>query len=527
MSRENKNYRMSEHPHRDGYIIVNEKEFRVIDPDEVIHKIKTGKNIVYESVYLPALSLESGSHGDPLPEIKGRIQIAASIIKHTGLKNVRFTKEAIFDYTIFLEKTDFSGAVFQGAAFFNKTIFNGVTGFIGASFNEAAGFSGAAFNETAAFTRASFSRVNFREVNCNADANFWDADFNGDADFFEARFSDAFFWRSRFNGRTSFRGAAFTGKALLRDITYNKTMDFSRTSIAGSITFENLDSSNAPLILSNITDGKIILINSNLINCSFLSSDMRCFSLLNPSWVRKTEKPEKGGGINKTKTLQKITELVRARRVAHRRGSSRVPRGYRPQKIPEKREIVLGDEKRIYEELGGNSHRLKNRIRDVERIYRELKVKFLDARDYQRAYWSSYGELEMRRLGRRYPLWECLYKLVSDYGMSWLRPLIILFALFILLTAFSIWIEPLIITPEKARLFEIMNVPYLEESNLPHGVIDFAYTLFYHICSALFINQGIIRHYGALTLMLSRLGTALAIVLIGLSLFAIRRRLRA
>jgi hypothetical protein len=252
---------------------------------------------------------------------------------------------------------------------------------------------------------------------------------------------------------------------------------------------------------------------------------MRCFSLFNPSWEGKAEKPEKCGLINQAS--QKIMELFRAIREAHRGGLSRFLKRCRPKKISEKRKIVIGDEKSIYEELGEKSiHLLKNRIRDVERIYRELKVKFLDKRDYQRAYWSSYGELEMRRLGRRYPLWECLYKLASDYGMSWIRPLILLFALFTLLTTFSICIEPLIITPEKAKLFEMMNVQYLEESSLPQGVIDFVNILFYHICSALFINQGIIRHYGALTLMLSRLGTALAAVLIGLSLFAIRRRFR-
>ena len=525
MSRDNKNYRMSEHPHREGYVIVNEKEFRVIDPDEVIQKIKIGEDIVYESIYLPSLSLESGSHGDFLPEIKGRIQIAASIIKHTGLRNARFTKEAIFDYTIFLEKADFSGAVFQGAAFFNKTVFNGVTGFIGTSFNEAAGFSGAAFNETAAFTKASFSRVNFREVNFNGGANFWDAGFNGDADFFDARFSDASFWRSRFNGRSSFRGAAFTGETIFRDITYKRQSDFSRLKINRRITFENLNSENAPIDFTEITSGEIVLITSNLTNCSFLRSDMRCFSLLNPSWERRAEKSEKDNGINQIR--RKITELIGARREAHRGGSNSLPGRRRPKKIPEKREVVLGDEKRIYEEPGETPHLLKNRIRDVERIYRELKSKFLDNRDYERAYWSYYGELEMRRLGRRYPLWEGLYKFVSDYGMNWVRPLIILFAIFILFTAFSTWIEPLIIAPEKARLFEMMNVQYLQESSLPQGMIDFANVLFYHLCSALLINQGIVRHYGAITLMLTRLGTALAVLLLGLSLFAIRRRLRA
>jgi uncharacterized protein YjbI with pentapeptide repeats len=525
MSRESEIYRVSEHPHREGYVIVNEKEFRVIDPVEIIHKIKIGEDLDYESVYVPDLFLEPGSREGILPEIKGKIHLAASIIGHTGFRGVRFIRDVIFDYTIFLEKTDFSGAVFQGAAFFNKTVFNGVTGFIGTSFNEAAGFSGAAFNEIAAFTRASFSRVNFREVNFNADANFWDTGFNGDADFFDARFSDAFFWRSRFKGRTSFRGAAFTGETLFRDITYKKKVDFSRICINRSVTFEDINSVSAPLILSNITAGEIILINSNLINCSFYRSDMSCFSLFNPSWERKTEKTEKGGGINQT--FQKTMELFRSMREAHKGGLSGVLKRCRSKKISEKREIVLDDEKSIYEELGEKGfHLLKNRIRDAERIYRELKVKFLDKGDYQRAYWSSYGELEMRRLGKRYPLWECLYKLASDYGMSWVRPLILLFAVFILLTAFSIWIEPLIITPEKAKLFEMMNIQYLEESSLPQGVIDFVNTLFYHICSALFINQGIIRHYGALTLMLSRLGTALAAVLIGLSLFAIRRRFR-
>jgi uncharacterized protein YjbI with pentapeptide repeats len=527
MNMKNKNYRMRDHPYMEGYIIINEKEFRIIDPDEIISRIKIGEDIEYESVYVPDISLESGSHRDIPLEIKGKIQIAASIIKNTGLKNVIFRKEAIFDYTIFMDRADFSGVLFQNAAYFNKTVFNGVTGFIGTSFQNAAGFTGAAFNEVAAFTRSRFNRVNFRDVNFNADANFWDACFNGDADFFDARFSDASFWRARFNGRSSFRGAAFTGEALFRDITYKKQSDFSKLKINGRITFENLNSENAPIDFTETTSGEIVLITPNLINCSFHKSDMRCFSLFNPAWERKAEKSEQSGLTNK-RFFRKIEEIFKTRREIHRRGLNRCLKASLSEKIPKRRVIVLRDEKSIYEELREKRfEQLKHRIRDVERIYRELKVKFLDNRDYEKAYWSYYGELEMRRLGRRYPLWEGLYRIASDYGMSWARPLILLFAIFILFTLFSLWIEPLIITPERTRLFEIMNVQYLEESSLPQGMIDFANVFFYHLCSALLINQGIIQHYGVLTLALSRIGTALSAVLIGLSIFAIRRRFRS
>jgi uncharacterized protein YjbI with pentapeptide repeats len=527
MNMENKKYRMRDHPYREGYIIINDKEFRILDPDEIINRIKMGEDIEYESVYIPDMSLKSGPHGDITPEITGKIQIAASIIKSTGLKNVIFRKEAIFDYTIFLDRTDFSGVLFQNAAYFNKTVFNGVTGFIGVSFQNAAGFTNAIFNEVVAFTRSRFNRVNFREVNFNADANFWDTGFNGDADFFDARFSYASFRRARFNGRSSFRGAAFTGEALFRDITYKKQSDFSRLNINGRITFENLNSENAPIDFTEITSGEIVLITSNLINCSFHKSDMRCFSLFNPTWERKAEKSEQSRGVNR-RFFRKIEEMFKTRREIHRRGLNRCLKTSLSEKIPKRREIVLRDEKVLHEELREKRfEQLKHRIRDVERIYRELKVKFLDNRDYEKAYWSHYGELEMRRLGRRYPLWEGLYKIASDYGMSWARPLILLFAIFILFTLFSLWIEPLIITPEKTRLFEIMNVQYLEESGLQQGMVDFANVLFYHICSALFINQGIIQHYGVLTLVLSRLGTALAAILIGLSIFAIGRRFRS
>jgi hypothetical protein len=63
----------------------------------------------------------------------------------------------------------------------------------------------------------------------------------------------------------------------------------------------------------------------------------------------------------------------------------------------------------------------------IERLYRELKQNHEDRRDYERAGDFHYGEKEMRRqnpdTARGLRFFLTLYRLFSDYGEGYLKPL--------------------------------------------------------------------------------------------------------
>ena len=97
--------------------------------------------------------------------------------------------------------------------------------------------------------------------------------------------------------------------------------------------------------------------------------------------------------------------------------------------ISNNRLLIIRDELKLKEQ---SKEKLIKDIRKVKQLYVELKRKFIENKDYVLGYASHYGELEMeiriQKIENKCTIlpysWQRLYKVVSDFGMSWMRPIV-------------------------------------------------------------------------------------------------------
>ncbi len=132
-----------------------------------------------------------------------------------GFDSAQFSGDAVFDSAQFGENVGFNSAQFSGDARFHSAQFSGDAGFDCAKFSGYAGFDRAKFSGTAWFGGAKFSgTAGFHRAKFSGYAWFTSAQFSGTAWFHGAQFSGtAAFGQATFKGATSFPGAHFTGPA--------------------------------------------------------------------------------------------------------------------------------------------------------------------------------------------------------------------------------------------------------------------------------------------------------------------------
>ncbi|MDD2776273.1 MAG: pentapeptide repeat-containing protein [Gallionella sp.] len=145
-----------------------------------------------------------------------------------------FTGDAIFSQTTFTDKAYFGKATFTGDAGFSNTTFTGDADFSNTTFTGDAYFSNTTFTGKADFGRTTFTgKAGFRKTTFTGYANFSFANvsnttFTGKADFRETIFTDkAYFWETTFTGNADFRATTFTDKAYFRKTTFTGDADFS------------------------------------------------------------------------------------------------------------------------------------------------------------------------------------------------------------------------------------------------------------------------------------------------------------
>jgi hypothetical protein len=356
--------------------------------------------------------------------------------------------EAHFEFFVFPE-LDFRGRIFKPTCRFSGVTLTQNADFLGATFKQNAYFSRAAFAQNADFSDATFAE----------DADFELATFAQKAEFYAATFTcNASFKIAVFMQKASFGGAAFTQNADFRWTTFAQVANFSETTFA-----QDADFNGATLAENAMFSGATFTLDAGFRQTKFHATvDMRACRFLGQAEFRQTKfepkvenapsavyslaefaKPEEvifdGVDLGRAIFLNcDVSEFWFTSAVQWGRRD-----GGRGLKVFEEEILLNPDLAQIRKDYGPVDHGA------VEQIYHQLKKNY-DARlDYRNANEFHFGEMEMRRLEPRpYPgllepwgwlrPWlgpEALYRWASDYGNSFVKPILWLLGFLVLFAA--------------------------------------------------------------------------------------------
>jgi uncharacterized protein YjbI with pentapeptide repeats len=325
---------------------------------------------------------------------------------------VRFTHDAYFPEATFAQEANFIGARFAHGAIFQK-----------ATFSQAAGFAGAKFVQRASFHKARFAHgANFFGATFEQLAAFNQGMFGSGAEFSHAIFFDhAFFIGTKFKGHARFEAATFTqgahlsGATFAQDAnftgaTFRQTADFSEATFKERVIFRETvfrgDASAEPgpvFSLARFEEPELVLFYKTYLGQAlFHNCDVSQFVF---STVRWRQRPN-----GKRMVLEEARDLDLSQEFT---SALRTEEGN-----PDERNYGL-----------------------IAELYQQLKKNYDDRKDYWTAGDFHYGEMEMKRLHsprrkkvlrwlhRNFGL-VALYGYVSEYGESYVRPALLLVALF-------------------------------------------------------------------------------------------------
>jgi len=134
-----------------------------------------------------------------------------------------FQNEAYFNWVIFQNGANFSDAIFQNVAYFSRAILQNEMDFNEATFRDMANFSGAIFQNGIDFSKTTFQNVAyFNEATFRDMANFSGAIFQNGVDFSKTTFQNvAYFSWAKFEKEVYFRGCIIA-KFVLDNINLHK-----------------------------------------------------------------------------------------------------------------------------------------------------------------------------------------------------------------------------------------------------------------------------------------------------------------
>lgn len=279
-------------------------------------------------------------------------------------------------------KARFGNCVFSHRVHLAGTSFIGSADFYGSKFHHRLDFGGATFHSTAIFGEAKFcERAEFGGTNFSVGARFSDASFCGEARFVGAGFS----------GRAAFQSATFAGVTDFALATFRQPPGFDRTTFKAKSGFSEVVFPEHTILNSTDFGPNCDLANADLKSITFRRCKMPGVALEEAYSASNAEYDYCEWGAPPT--------LIVTERTAHESG------------------------------------RLED-YRSAERVYREVRRSLEDHKDFQESHRFAYRELEMRRLARsakdagRWGWWranlvslEAWYRILSDYGESWRRPL--------------------------------------------------------------------------------------------------------
>ncbi|MGB6325572.1 MAG: pentapeptide repeat-containing protein [Methylocella sp.] len=279
-----------------------------------------------------------------------------------------------------------SATFFGGANFINATFFRQAP-FRGAAFSGEADFSDAAFCGGADFSCATFScSADFRRATFSLSANFEGATFYQRADFSGRTFSQrADFSRTTFSAEARFESATFSAPTNFNGATFSDVAEFVSATFSRGAIFENATFNYAIFKSATFSDGAMFA-NSTFQSLSlFVNAEMKGMTSFENATF-ETEPPLFSGAKLHQGTVW--------------RGITWPP--------PPKNTVEAGRFLDAYACLKLEMNRLQRQEDELDFFALELQSRVL--------------------IGR----WEwglpiALYGLLSDYGRSYLRPLVALF----------------------------------------------------------------------------------------------------
>jgi len=350
-----------------------------------------------------------------------------------------FKQGADFNHAKLIRRADFHSAGFEGVTWFNGAVFSGRILFDSAAFKEPVMFTGASFAEKAQFITSVFSKeadftgttftlgVDFDNANFDGEAyfdwatftkagNFSHATFKDKVSFCEATFVEgAGFWKAKFEKYVDFTAATFKEAAFFPSTAFGELVDFARARFLGSVEFAETrfrqDESRLPgpaFYMTEFSKPEAVLFRKTYLGQALFHN---CnISKVNFSSVAWRERP----GNGKRMAFEEEVDLNDKTAVALKLKEGE----------PNERDYSL-----------------------ITVLYQQLKKNYDDHMDYSVGDEFHYGEMEMKRLYsqsrnvlvrwlRRNLGLVALYKYASEYGNSYVRPVLMLgvvFAVFTLL----------------------------------------------------------------------------------------------
>ncbi len=357
--------------------------------------------------------------------------------------------DAWFRNATFSGDAKFDDATFSGNAWFDNTTFSGYATFYNTTFSGYAWFGDATFSDDARFRNITFSGdAWFNDATFSGDAWFNDATFSGDAWFDNAIcYKDIDFTRAVFTHHLAIRDARFLGTLRLQDNRFDFPAALHQCRI-NRLDFRT--HSGARLSLNgcrtmNVTDGVV----------SDAESGEQLLGLLDNGLFNNGTRSERSSGGELTFTNQHCEtltfqnmDLSRANFAGADVSKTRfISCRWNPPKKSVSKKV------RRYPQLWG--HPTNGAVKQgqakatdlllYKNTYEQLKTNLEEHRDYVQAGAFHYWEMDLRqrllRIGGLWPPGRLLewglfgfYRLISDYGESYIKLFVTTCATLILAT---------------------------------------------------------------------------------------------
>lgn len=412
----------------------------------------------------------------------------ATFTEDTRFNNVAFCGSVSFISTTFAKAADFRETTFDRESAFDRATFNGPANFTsvnldhngsfmqtafeqadfeGAKFVEDANFSSATFAREASFIRARFRRyVSFLAVKFNGATNFFGAEFTQEADFRAATFTqDTNFIQSIFTLGAAFHDATFTEHAFFNDTKFAGATDFSVAKFKDSADFRDAEFT-TEASFRNTT----FACEANFRRAKFLESVE--FRETEFRGAKFTDPELRKAALNDDKTqpgpIFSLAQFFQPEKVIFYRTYLGRALFYNCD-VSEVRFSSVTWRKRgrkgkcmLFEEGVDLNHDAARDLKPhpgslnernyllIAETYRQLKKNYDDRTEYMLAGHFHYGEMEMRRLSsfrqskvirwlHQKLLVVALYKYASQYGESYVRPLLVLAGVLLFFTLLFPW----------------------------------------------------------------------------------------
>ena len=337
-------------------------------------------------------------------DFEGDVDFSLVMFKRkVGFTKAIFRGEDRFLETQFTDDADFDGSTFEGRSSFASATFNGNGQFIGCTFKQTANLHAVYFKNISDFSRTIFQ----------AEAQFWEAEFKDDSHFDQASFKrEAEFWEAGFKGRCRFDFACFEGKAVFEGARFERHAHFEGARFEGEANFWADKSRESACFSSAIFyDALIMSRGTRTGRGSTGDVDFRVVKLLDPAKV----------------LFQKL-DLSRFRFV------ETDLRGVHFTDVEWYREKGKGRYK-VFDEVSPDPYFKEFDYALIRQLYRRLRANYEDNLLYSEAGDFYIGEMEMRRKGetsilKKLPI--LIYKVISNYGESYYRPLCWIAAMLVL-----------------------------------------------------------------------------------------------